>query len=547
VCIGLVAAVAALYGVAVSGPFIFDDIPHIVDNPSLASAATALRGGLQETRPVFLLSLVANYAVGGLNPVGYHLVNLALHAGCAIWLLLLARASRQCPAGAAEAAALAFAVHPLATESVAYVNSRSGVLAGCFGLAAMVLYLRFVDGAPGPRRIAAYAAALVCMVLAMGCKESAIVFPVLLWAYLAVFRYSGELRAAGRAGLPLLPFLACIAIVPVLFVLGSNPHQGTVGFGTVAVMAHVLTQVRVLAYFHVLLIAPVQQNLDYDLPLSTGVDLAVVGSAALLLGVVGLAVRWRRRAPLASFSVLWFFVAAAPTNSIIPFKDFIAERHLYVPLMGFCLLLGWAAARAAQRRSYAWAALALYLVALSSLTLARNQVLADPHELWTQTVASSPNKARPHVNLGIVLVEKGQLDDGERHLRRATELDPNDARAQYNLAVLWHRRGQLGAALDALRAAVASSPRLRYRRELARVANNWGIQKFLAGDLKTAEGLFRQAMAAQPDYAKAHYNLAEILLLRGDRAEAVRLLHRALAVDPAYQRARDRLAELEGS
>ncbi len=537
---GLAVVVVAIYAIALGGEFIFDDIHHIVENPSVRSFGTVLGGGWQETRPVFLLSLAANYAVGEYDPFGYRLVNVLLHAVCAALLYGLLRRSRVEVKWFPEAAALLFAVHPLATEAVTYVNSRSGVLAATFGLAAMLLYVMFHDR----RSRGAWIGALVCMALAMGSKESAVVFPVLLFLYLVAFRYDGEVRGALRGAAPMIPLVLCIAIVPLLLAVATNPHSGTIGAGTLPVLDHALTQTKVVAYFVGLCFVPAAQNLDYDFPLSTGVDLAVVGSTVGILALIGVAVWQRRRAWPALVGCVWFFVALAPTNSIVPFKDFVAERHLYLALAGFAIAAGWGFGVLIERRRIFGAALGAYAVALAMLAVARNVVLADPVLLWEETVASSPNKARPHVNLGIYLVREGDLTRGGEHLLRAVELDPDDHRAQFNAGVYLEKTGRGEAALDAFRIASNLQPTPRHLAARARAANNLGIARFRANQLDDAEQLFLEAGDVDPNYARPHYNIAEIALRRGNVKLARMHLLRALEIDPTYAKARAKLGRL---
>lgn len=539
----LASATVAIYAVALHGAFIFDDLHHIVENRGIRSFQTTLGCGYQETRPVFLLSLAVNYAIGGYDPFGYHLVNVLLHVGCAALVWALARATRLRLAWFPEIAALLFAVHPLATEAVTYINSRSGVLAALFGLAAMVSYLRYHDH--GGR--AAYVVSIMCTALAMGSKESAVVVPVLLWMFLVMFRHRGSVKAAMCEARALVPHGLCIAIVLLLFVVATNPHRGTIGAGTIAVVPHALTQLRVLAFLLRLQVVPVHQNLDYDFPVSDGIDAAVIGAAAGLIALVALGWWLRRRAPVVSVAIAWWLIALAPTNSIVPFRDFIAERHMYLALVGYSMAVAWVTARAAQRRRrLALGAVIVYLVALAALTVARNRVLADPIRLWRETVASSPNKARPHVNLGVLLVDAGRIDEGGAHLERAVAIDPRDGRAQFDVAVYRERRGDVDGALRALRAAVAVSASVRYRAQLARIANNAGVARLRAGGVEDAEGLFREALAARPDYPRALYNLATVRLQQGDRAQARSLLDRALARDPHYARARALRAQIMG-
>ncbi len=548
--VGIAVLAALAYAPSLTGPFIFDDIHHIVDNPGIRSFGTVFDSGLQETRPLFLYSLAVNYAVGELDPIGYRLVNLALHVGCALLLLALARAAaRDLDDDEAWFPAIAaglFAVHPMATESVAYVNSRSGVLAACFGLAAIVLYLRWdrmrADGVAKRPLALTYAGSIACMALAMLSKESGVVAPALLVAYLWLIRGRGA-----RAMVAALPLVACAAIVPLLFAVVDSPHRGTIGADTLPVLDHALTQLRVVPYLFALCVVPFGHNLDYDFGVSTGVDAAVVGGFVAIAAMVAAMVALRRRAPVVSLGVAWFFLAIAPTNSLVPFVDFIAERHVYTALMGVCLGLGWLASRAVARRRAFGAVVGLVVAVFALLTLARASVLADPLALWSETVASSPDKARPHVNLGILLIGAGEWDEGGAHLVRAVELNPRDARAQFNLGVFYERAGRPHDALAAVRAASALAPERRtYRAELARMANNAGIAHVREQDLAGAEIAFREAIAARPGYAVAHANLAEVLLRKGARDEAIEHLRRAVEIDPGYAKAREKLEALGG-
>ncbi len=348
---------------------------------------------------------------------------------------------------------------------------------------------------------------------------------------------------------PVLPHLALVVVVPVLFLWGKDPHQGTVGAGTIPLIHHWLTQPRVLVTFWSLLLLPLEQNLDYDFRLSTTpLDPAFLGAVLVLVGILGVAVWARRRLPVFSFGILFFFVAIAPTNSLLPFVDFIAERHVYLPMAGFCLafvaLLSLLADRIPKLRRFIIGATLFYALCLGLLAVARNRVLANPLALWQQTAQASPNKGRPYLNLGVHLMQRGKLEQGLRALRRAEKLDPEHPRIQYNLGAYWERRGDLVRAELAFGRATIRATNPMYSRALARVLGRQGAAAYQASDLERAHAYFSRAAKVDGGYVKARFNLAVTLRALGRLIPAREALEEVLRQEPGHKKAQRILGEL---
>jgi hypothetical protein len=441
------------------GPFILDDRLHIVRNPAIRDATDpwlALRGGYQETRPLFLLTLWLNYAASGLSTFSWHLFNLGLHLGCAVLMHRLALRTVDA-AGVdrwvAHLAALVFVVHPMTTEAVTYINSRSGPMAALFGVGAMLVFLRGRRGA---------AAGL--LLLSVLSKESGVVFWPLLLLWLWLFVPEGGRAVAMKRAAPLGLVLL---VVPLLFATSTNPHDDTIGFGLAPLIDYWLTQARVLVYFSLMSVFPVHHNLDHDFPVSTGVDGEVAAALLVLSLLVALGWRVRRRAPVVTWSIAWFFVCLAPTNSVVPFVDFVAERHLYASLMGAALLIAWLVWRI-PKPAVRWAVAGVCVLGFAVLTARRNAVYADPIALWSQTVAASPQKARPRLNLAVWLFDANRFDDGFEQLKAAWALDPDDPSINYNLGAAYERLRDDARAVHFFQRAVEASPRPRWIASLQR-------------------------------------------------------------------------------
>ena len=225
-----------------------------------------------------------------------------------------------------------------------------------------------------------------------------------------------------------------------------------------SVYDNLLTQANVLVYAMTLFVRPTQLNFEHDLPLATSIlQGPTPWSIATIAGLVALAIGLARRAPLVAFGILWFFLHLLPTNSVLPRYDLLSERNLYLPSIGLYLaaaasavaIARWLGARMGEGGVARWvtrrgrvvaasagAALALGLLAL---TVSRNAVYADPVVFWSDAVAKSPHKARPHANLGVALSVAGDLERAIEQFRIALALDPLDPMAQRNLLETWNR------------------------------------------------------------------------------------------------------------
>ncbi|HEX3728548.1 MAG TPA: hypothetical protein VHV47_02000, partial [Opitutaceae bacterium] len=186
----LVLLAIAAYAGSLGGKFLYDDVPGIVDNPSIRSLRTALippAGGLPESgRPLLNLSFALNYAAGGLNPWGYHAVNALIHglAGAVLFGLVLGTWRGAHAVKFAGMIALLWVVHPLQTESVAYVSQRAEALMGLFYLLTLYCFIRGWRGL----------SCLACL-CGMACKETMVTAPLLVLLYDRAF-VGGSFREA---------------------------------------------------------------------------------------------------------------------------------------------------------------------------------------------------------------------------------------------------------------------------------------------------------------------------------------------------------------
>jgi tetratricopeptide (TPR) repeat protein len=447
----LLALTLLAYANSFAGAFLFDDPAVLFADPRLRSFGAFAAGVGETIRPFAKLTFLVDRWLYGERPAGYHALNLLLHlaSGGLVYRILLHPSIKVRDPLVAISTTLLFLLHPIATEAVTYISGRPTGLMTCGYLAAFLLFLEARGTEPGASRQKAMLAwAAVCLALALLAKEVAVVFPALLLLYEAVL---GRPPRADRAGLLRRVHLPLAAVV-VVFLLyaalhGRYAYLFDYGLRLRSVYDNLLTQAHVVVYALTLFVRPTQLNFEHDLPLATSIlQGPTPWSIATIAGLVAVAIALVRRAPLVAFGILWFFLHLLPTNSVLPRYDLLSERNLYLPSIG--LYLAAAASTVAIGRSLgarmdvgvvaasAGAALAL---GLAALTFSRNAVYADPVVFWSDAVAKSPHKARPHANLGIALYVAGDLERAIEQFRIALALDPLDQRSQQNLLDTWKR------------------------------------------------------------------------------------------------------------
>jgi hypothetical protein len=387
----IVAAIAIAYGNTLHDPFIFDDGHTIVNNDHIRSlwplSESMTTSPLSELagRPVVCLSLAVNYSLGGLNPVGYHLFNIATHIACALLLYaLLCRTPGVPSRWFAGAAALVWAMHPLQTESVTYVTQRTETLMSMFLL--LMLYAMTHRG--WRWRVVAVAACA----LGMGCKEIMVVAPLLAMLYGWMFLPREKGRRSLYAGL-----LATWIILPLELMNADLDSKSGYGIKYVYWFDYLKTQAGVIVHYLCLTFWPRGQAIDYfDWPLVKNIAPAIApGLFIVFLILASAAACYRRWWP--GFLGAWFFLILSPTSSVLPnFTEIAAERRMYLPLAAV-VVLTLAFLWKLPRRGVV---VALLATVLGGLTIARNQTYRSAVAVWSDAVAKRPENPRAHVFLG---------------------------------------------------------------------------------------------------------------------------------------------------
>jgi hypothetical protein len=420
--IAMVTVVAYLPSFA--GAFQFDDYNVILGSPVVQSWAALFEHAGGGVRPLLKASYTASWTLG-LGVFAFHLVNIAVHAVNAVLVYLLGRALCErwgvYSQGAALAAALLFALHPIQVEAVTYVSGRSSSLMASFYLGAVLVYLR--GGHWG------WSALL--FVLAAATKETALTLP----AALLLCELCTPERAAWKdiARRQAAHWILLLAAVGVVLLHARYFELLTFGFTRRDVADNLLTQVGGISYLALRLVSLHGYNIDPALPVLHEWTAALAIQAGLLAALLIVGATSVRRRPWIGFGLLWFFLQLAPTNSIVPRLDVANDRQLYLACWGVFLGLSVQIALAwPARRMLAAAFLGLFAIASVWRQLDYRSEIA----LWESDVGKAPWNARAHNNLGYAYQQAGRIDEARREYQAAELLAPGQTKARINLLLI---------------------------------------------------------------------------------------------------------------
>jgi len=365
--LGIIALLTLIvYANSFTASFHFDDYYTIVENDRIKNIHD-LRSivAFNPSRPIVFLSLALNYHFGRLNTVGYHIVNVLFHMAAAmlvyaIALRLFGLARRKSKASIVQSLqdqwpalfpALVFAIHPMQTEAVTYIIQRATVMCAFFYLLAIYLFMKAEkEGQKAPWWIAG---ACVSFIFSYLCKEEAATLPAILLLYDYIFVSRGNLlRLRARAG----HHVAFWILLILSFVYRYSLYGTMVNpVKPYTITTYAFTELTVILKYIQLLLFPVNQNVDHDYPtFATLLSFWPLISLAFHACVIVFAVWKIRSEKVLSFAILWFYITLTPTSSIVPLQDFMAEHRVYLPSVGFCIVVGIMLHRAVQVIQKKW-------------------------------------------------------------------------------------------------------------------------------------------------------------------------------------------------
>ena len=476
-------------------------------------------------RPIVNITLAANYAISGDDSSSYHIFNLLVHLAAGVLIFGIIRRTlltqRLCrlfgdiATSLAMLAAVLWEVHPLQTESVAYIIQRAESMMGMFLLLTLYCVIRAGAAPVGRRPLSWSLAAVAACALGMGCKQVMVVAPLVVLTYDRIFLASSFREVFARRGW-VYALLAATWLI-LAWMLWTQPAAETAGFGKVAGVSwlqYAATQPLVILYYLRLSVWPAPLCIDYsDWGLANS-PWEIWPAAAAIAMLAGLTV-WSMRGlkdpasvrPAAGFAGVWFFLILAPTSSIMPIKDLVFEHRMYLPLAAVVVLAALLASAACRKAMRKWArtpgegragTMPVHMVggavalAFVFMTAVRCTDYFSDFTLWKDAVGKRPQNGRAHFGLGNAYLAAGNYP----------------------------------AAVGEFNEALSRSP------ELFQAWNNRGLAYLNLGRADEAIQDFDQSLRRRPDFPNAYCNRGRALISKGDAGGAIVEYDKAVRLDP---------------
>jgi tetratricopeptide (TPR) repeat protein len=490
-------------------------------------------------RPLPNITFLIDRYLWGSDPAGYHLTNVIVHIlSTLVVFFMVVQISGRFYIGLTGS--LLFAVHPIHTEVVAWINGRNNMVAGLFYLLSFHYYVRHRNH-PNIKILFLSLVALACSLFS---KEYALTFPIVILLHELSFHSAAfSQKDLKRLGLLLMPYLFVMAGYLVLRSL-VLPDHGMKSLHLETFWVRLMTLPKILLTYLKLLAFPFNLSAVHDVssiehPYQPAFLLCLMLLAALLV-----AWRWTfYKSRILFFGAGWMFVTILPALNLIPLSDtdmtFLAERYLYLPAVGFCMMGGWlivqlSGLRLVRTTTVGRCALGGFVLIIAEIyafeTAKRNLVWRNELSLWRDTVKKAPDNFLPHTNLAISLARGGELDEALNEISTAIQLSPRDDTLHFVLGQVLYQKRLYRESLKAVERALALNPghldALNLRGNIA----------FETGDLSEAVTCYQRVATLAPWHFNAQFNLGLAFYKLGEFEKAIPPFRKAAQIEPQNPR-----------
>lgn len=525
-----------IYSNSLGGEFVYDDDYFIVKNVHIRNlenipsffvnpSAVAFAELAQDVyRPLTTISYAFDYRLWGLDTFGYHLENVLLHALNAILVFILLQLIFG-NISIAFLSSLLFACHPVQTEAVAWISGRSSVLFLFFYLASFIFYLLFIKR----RKSIYFVFSLILFFKALFSKEMAISLPLLLVLYDIHFAPKEDLK---KKVLRLAPYFALTAFfIIVRFTILNRVSQ--CGWWGGSPYHTLLTMLVVLGEYVKLMIAPIKLCAFYMTTVYTSFAAAkVLMSAAFIVILIASLPFIFKRSRGASFAIAFFFIALLPVSNIVPLRALMAERFLYLPSIGFCILVSILLVKLAEgkhsiiklnSRRLAVIIAAVLVLLYSVRTMMRNEDWKSQIAITNSILKIDPLNQWALTTLGVAYSDLGQYETAIKPLVKAIMLSKDYFAPKNVLGFCYLELGRHDEAIKILTDALKIKP---YNLE---ALSSLGVAYAQTKKYSEAIQQFERAIKADPSFVNGYMNLATTYSQMDENAKAIQVYKQAAA------------------
>ncbi len=535
---GLILLCVLVYFNSLHGEFQYDDERLIRFNVWLRDPAQWKQLLLSEPfRPALVASLALNFHAGRDDPFSYHAVSLALHTLTTVLLFLLLKRSSIGVLYSFLAAAL-FAVHPVNTEAVSYIASRSILLCALFSLLSLLAldsYLR-----KGRRvHLIFFVLSFLAAVLS---REEGWILPFAALCYNGAFFGWDSIRKHRWIHLISCSLTLAGGFFRLYIALTVAPAGG------IPYSQYLPTEMEVCLRYLTLCVFPVPLTVEHQIAPLSWLSFRVWVAGMVVAGTMVLMFRMRKTRPFCAFWGAWFFWFLIP-SSLFPLNEFMAEHRAYMSVLGFCACFGYLPVLFENREGgkisrMVVAGMIGCILAFAFGSIVRNRVWSDSRLLWMDAAAKSPGQLRPHVNLAYALMKNGQYKQAMDEFEKAMYLNPNHASVQSGIGFLYLAENDLQRADRSFRHAMELNP------GFVDAATGLGMVLYRSGKYADALRYFRTAFPYRQNSTQLVAMMADCAFQTGEDQQTIDLLQRGIRLDPSqpfwYSRmkeARKRLAK----
>ena len=528
------------YSNSLTGKFLWDDEFLIQDNlriknwsnfPKLFTedigAGAANR--CNRYRPLQIFTYLIDYSLWKLNPLGYHLTNIFLHILVALSIFWFVNYIFKDQA-LSFLTAVFFVAHPIHTGAVAYISGRSDPLAFLFILITFILYLKQTPY----KSLGLYILMVLSYIAALLSRENSLILPALILLYHYTFKEKIKLKK----------FVGLLAITGLYIVLRITVLKELLTFGepvTTGLLERLPGFFVAITNYSRLLFLPFDLHMEYTDKLFLFTELKVMIGIIIVVVFLWYAFRQRNRNKLITFSIFWFFIGLAPVSNLYPIRAYMAEHWLYLPSMGFFLLLAEGLNTIYKQKGLRLITLiftSVILISYSYLTIQQNNYWQGPLIFYTRTLKYAPGNKIILNNLGNIYKANGKTQEAIAYYQKAIKVDPNFAIAYNNLGNTYIIIGRYKEAIESLQNTIAIDP------EYALAYYNLGQVYTILGKSKEALAFYKKAIEFSPDQVNFYCSLAKLYKSIGNKEEAIIWYEKAIALDPTFIIAYNNLGNL---